>query len=604
MYYYNSHADKKTNRTISIVSGLFFWIFSMVYLSVNYRFLLTLTEDFSLFIFSLSFFNAQISQPGGVLRYLSGFFVQFLNNPWLGAFIITLFLQLIQWLVHKSFDFNRKYFILSYIPCFLLLVIATNAGRPFYLMAHIEMIFTYILGVFILMISYFLFSKIEKQNKRFITLCWLIPLLFFGMSGSIAICFITLIFLETLFSVKDQNKMFTYLLCVALFIVSYLVARFLLYSHCSDLQIMFGMRPVIPTTQTGEEKLPHVLLWCFFIFAVVKQRFIPFGNRINSYSRWTYTNIIWLILFCLATVTMANGNDDFMDEMAIDHFIQKRDFTKALQIGKDAQHPTREMTVLRNFALELSGRAGDEMFEYVQDYKTDGLFFDYNKDGGVYPTGPVIYFNLGARHLATQWANNDYLKRPDSYRVLKNYVLIATVNEHWNVTQQTAGILENTWFHNDLASKLNKFSLDNSLVNKDPILGNIKKRLSNKYYPFPTKGNYTDFVCKFYRENPENRVAYDYYLLSALLNKKLDKFAWGVKLYNNYYKNLLPKHYAEAVSLCKYLTHDSLLVVNPATQQKFEAFLMLKKEQKDPTTEKNIMRKSYGDTYWWYYMYK
>ncbi|BEG98521.1 hypothetical protein BSYN_07860 [Bacteroides sedimenti] len=301
---------------------------------------------------------------------------------------------------------------------------------------------------------------------------------------------------------------------------------------------------------------------------------------------------------------MANGNDDFMDEMAIDHFIQKRDFTKALQIGKDAQHPTREMTVLRNFALELSGRAGDEMFEYVQDYKTDGLFFDYNKDGGVYPTGPVIYFNLGARHLATQWANNDYLKRPDSYRVLKNYVLIATVNEHWNVTQQTAGILENTWFHNDLASKLNKFSLDNSLVNKDPILGNIKKRLSNKYYPFPTKGNYTDFVCKFYRENPENRVAYDYYLLSALLNKKLDKFAWGVKLYNNYYKNLLPKHYAEAVSLCKYLTHDSLLVVNPATQQKFEAFLMLKKEQKDPTTEKNIMRKSYGDTYWWYYMYK
>lgn len=604
MYYYNSLADKRAARIVPFVSGLLFWMFSFVYLSVNYRYLLALTEELSLFVYNVPFFQAKISQPGGMLSYLSSFFVQFLNNPWLGAFIITLFLQLIQRLVYKSFDFNRKYSILSYIPSFLLLAIATNAGRSFYLMMHVESLFTYVLGVFFLMLSYYFFCKIEEPGKRFTTLCWLIPLLFFGVSGSIAICFFGLLFTGTAFSLKYERKVLTYLIAVGLFGLSYLVARHFIYPHYTDAQLILGIHPVIPAGQSGEEKLPHILLWCFFLFASIKQRFLPFGNNIISYARWSYTNLIWLIVLCSATVAMANSNDHFMDEMAIDHFIQKRKFNHALQIGKDAAHPTREMTVLRNFALELSGRAGEQMFEYAQDYKTDGLFFDYDKDGIMYPSGPSIYLNLGARHLAAEWADNDYLRYPDCYRALKNYSLIATVNGHLNVTHQTAKLLKKTWFHGDLSHKFKRFTSNNSLISKDPILGNIKKRLSDKYYPFPTKGKYDQFVCDFYRENPENRVAYDYYLLSALLNKNLDKFAWGVKLYNNYYKNSLPKHYAEAVSLCKYLKNDSLLVVNPATQQKFEAFLKLKKEQKDPATEKNLMRKSYGDTYWWYYMYK
>lgn len=603
MYSYNSYSGKRTARTISWISGLLFWIFSFVYLSVSFQYLLSLTEDFSLFVYNIPFFLEKVSQPGGVLVYLACFFTQFLHYPWLGALIITALLHLIQWFTCRLFSLNNKYFILSYIPSFLLLIIITNVGRSFYLMAYVEYIFTYVLGIFFLLLFYFFFQKIENPRIRFITLCWLFPLLFFGLSGSIAVYFFGFLFLCSVFSINDQQKFLIYLTCAGLYLFSFLVAKLLLYPNSMSSQILFGIHPAIPNGQSGENQLPHLLLLFFFVFAAIKQRFFPSGNRIKSQARWTYTNLICLLVICSATVAMANTNDTFRYEMAIDRYIQKRDFKHALQVGKNASHPTREMTVLHNFALELSGKSGEEMFEYAQDYKTDGLFLDYDKEGISYPVGPMIYFNLGAKYLASEWADNDYLKKSHSFRMLKNYVLIATANGHLNATKKIAGILDNTSFHSDLAKELNDITLDHSLISKDSVLGDIQKRLSDKYYEFPAKGNYSNFICNFYRDNIDNKVAYDYYMMSALLNKKLDKIAWGVKLYKVLYKTPLPKHYDEAAALCNYLNKETLYV-NPSTQQKFKEFLKLKKEQKNSNTEKNIMRRSYGETYWWYYMYK
>jgi len=604
MYSYNSHSGKKAARTISIVSGLLFTIFSLVYLAVNFRYLLSTAEDFSLFVYNTSFFLDKISQPGGVLLYITGFLTQFLYYPWLGALIITGLLLFIRWLVYKSFDLNNKYIILSYIPSFLLLIAMTNVERSFYVMAHIESMFTYLPGMFILLLSYFFFSRIKDSRESIITICCLFPLLFFVLSGSYAIYFFAFILLCRNSSGRDQNKTLIYLACIGLYLLSFLLAKFVFYPHATGSQVLFGVYPAIPTGHSGESFLPHLLLAGFFLLVIIKRLFSPFGNRIISYSRWTYTNLIWFLVFCVATACLANTNDNFRHEMAIDNFIQQEDFDRALKVGKDALHPTREMTILRNFALVLSGKAGEKMFEYTQDYKSDGLFFDYTKGGVSYPAGPMIYFNLGARHIASEWANNDYLNRPDSYRVLKNYALIATVNGHLNATKNAASILGETQYHQDLAKEFNQFSADNSLVSKDSVLGDIKKRQSDKYFEIPTKGKYADFICHFYRSNIDNKVAYDYYIMSALLNKKLDKFAWGVKLYKLFYKNPLPKHYAEAAALCNYLHVGPVLYVNAATKKTFDEFLKLKKEQKNPVTEKNIMRRNYGQTFWWYYMYK
>ncbi len=601
---YNSHSEKKAARSISSVSGLLFIIFSFVFLSVSFGYMLKTTEDFSLFIFDRSYFFDKISQPGGLIIYLASFFTQFLYHPWLGAAIITLILLLIQRLAYKSFDFNQKYLLLSYIPSFLLLVIITSVGSSLYLMNHVESVFAYMLQILIILFSYYLFKDMDESSQGLITVFWLVPLLYFALSGSAVIYFFGLILLCRTFAVSYRNKFLTYLACIVMYALSYLLAKFVVYTHFADNQVLFGIYPIIPTQNSGEELLPHLFLVAYFIYVAIEQRFIPLSGRIRSSARWSYTNLIWFILFCAGTATLANTNDCFRHEMVIDQAIQRRNYEEALKVGKDVQHPTRVMTVLRNYALVLSGKAGEKMFEYPQDFKTDGLFLDYNKDGLLFPVGPMIYFNLGAKHLATEWADNNYKRRSNSFRVLNNYALIATANGHLNAAKDIADVLNETLYHKEFGNKLAELSSDNSQINNDSVLGGIKKRLSDNYYKFPSKGEYTEFICDFYRKNIDNEVAFDYYMMAALLNKNIPKLSWGINLYYKLHNKLnLPKHYAEAAALCNYVNKESLFVP-PSVQQKFNEFLKLQKEHKNKENEKNIMRQQYGDTFWWYFMYK
>lgn len=566
--------------------------------------MLNMAEDLSLFVYNYSFFLDKASQPGGIMLYIACFFTQFLYYPWLGALIITILLQSIQWLTHKSFDFNKKYLIFSYIPSFLLLIIATNVGRSFYLMNYVEYIFTSILGMLFILLSYYFFRKIENPSKRFITLCWLFPLLFYGISGSIAIYFFVLILISSTCSIHYRKRTFTYLLCLVLYSLFFFVSVHFIYPHSSYEQVLFGIHPVIPFWQSWMNLLPHLFLLFFFLFFVIKQRLFPFENRIKSYTKWTYTNLIGLLLLCMITASLSNSSIDFRYEMIIDRSIQEGNFDRALRVGKRAPYPTREMTVLRNFALVLSGKSGEQMFEYAQNFGTDGLFLDYIEGKPAHPEGAIIYFYLGAKHLAVNWADNEYFQNRSSFRIQRNFVLMAITNGHWDVAKKISSDLKNTWFHHDFAEKLYKLSLDTTLLSNDTLLANIKKRLSNNYYPMPSKGKYTEFLNHFYHDNLSNKVAYDYYMMATLLNKNPSRFVVGAKRYSTFYKGPLPKHYAEAMVLYNSLYKETLLSVSPDIKKKFNQFLKLKAEQNNSASAKNIMRRSYGNTYWWYYMYK
>lgn len=602
---YISPREKRTTRTVSVVSGVLFWIFCFSYLAISYRYLLSATEDLSLFVFDAPFFETKISQPGGMLLYLASFFTQFLYHPWLGALIITLFLQLIQYITYKAFNLNKKYMILSYIPSFLLLIIITNTGRSLYLMTHVEYMFTYILGTFILLLAYYIFQCISTTSSRLIALSLLLPSLFFGMSGSIAIYFFILVLLRISLTTHYKKRFVTCSLALLLYLVSFFIAAYLIYPHSAYHQVLFGVHPAIPLEQRWISLLPHFLLLFFFLFIALKQRFFPFKSQIKSYSRWTYTNLIGLSVFCALTASLANGYEDFRYEMVLDYSIEKRDFERAYLAGKGAHHPTREMTILRNFALVLSGKAGDKMFEYTQDWGTNGLFFDYKDGEPSHPSGAYIYSYLGANNLAKKWVNNNFCQKEYSFRMLNNFVLMAAVNGHWGIAEKVSNALQETLFHRDIAQKYHNLYKDSTLINKDPIIMDIRSRVSKKYYKFPSINEYTAFIDKFYIENPTNRVAYDYYMMSALLEKRLYKFVLGLVNYDNIYKGIpLPKHYVEALALYKHLYHKPTVKVDAKVEKLFNDYLKLKSEQKNPASEQNIMRRTYGETYWWYYMYK
>ena len=121
---------------------------------------------------------------------------------------------------------------------------------------------------------------------------------------------------------------------------------------------------------------------------------------------------------------------------------------------------------------------------------------------------------------------------------------------------------------------------------------------------YPRKGmSVTDFLKRVAKQQPTNRVASDYYLCALLLDKNLTEF---VNTVGKYYtlNDSLPRHYAEALLMYNRLhVNSGIEYTNSLVQTDFDDYLSIAAKYDDKTVRRNMLKKSFGSTYWWYYQY-
>ncbi len=99
-------------------------------------------------------------------------------------------------------------------------------------------------------------------------------------------------------------------------------------------------------------------------------------------------------------------------------------------------------------------------------------------------------------------------------------------------------------------------------------------------------------------------AARDYYLSAMLLDRRLVEFAGTVaSLYPDVKISDMPKHYQEALVLYSNIDGSVVDSDNNGMQKHFDAFKDLEKQYDDPFVRANYMRRNFGRTYWWYYLY-
>lgn len=99
-------------------------------------------------------------------------------------------------------------------------------------------------------------------------------------------------------------------------------------------------------------------------------------------------------------------------------------------------------------------------------------------------------------------------------------------------------------------------------------------------------------------------AARDYYLSAMLLDRRLVEFAGTVaSLYPDVKISDMPKHYQEALVLYSNIDGSVVDSDNNGMQKHFDAFKALEKQYDDPFVRANYMRRNFGRTYWWYYLY-
>lgn len=102
------------------------------------------------------------------------------------------------------------------------------------------------------------------------------------------------------------------------------------------------------------------------------------------------------------------------------------------------------------------------------------------------------------------------------------------------------------------------------------------------------------------------RVAADYYLCALLLDRNLDTFAREIsQFYSSEIASCkLPRYYAEAlVFYIRSRMHPVVSYRNSAIETNFRDYVELERKLKHSAERYNMLRRSYGETYWWWYTY-
>lgn len=126
--------------------------------------------------------------------------------------------------------------------------------------------------------------------------------------------------------------------------------------------------------------------------------------------------------------------------------------------------------------------------------------------------------------------------------------------------------------------------------------------LGNAYLQRMSTMHYLDYQRRHMRLN---RRTVDYQLCAYLMDKKLDAFARNITKYYEVNDSVqLPKHYKEALILYTH-SHSNLCIVyhDNVLDADFEDMQKLEKSIADARERQTALRDTYGNTYWYYYMY-
>ena len=109
-----------------------------------------------------------------------------------------------------------------------------------------------------------------------------------------------------------------------------------------------------------------------------------------------------------------------------------------------------------------------------------------------------------------------------------------------------------------------------------------------------------------FRGEDKHTAAADYYLCALLLDRKLDLFAKEIACYYpaEVAQSKLPRYFAQALILYQRTrTQPNVLYTDSSIEANYRDYTDMADSIPNRTIRSNMLRYSYGETYWWWYSY-
>ena len=552
-------------------------------------------EQSQLFLFSEAYIRNKLLLPGGFSMLVAEFLVQFFIRPYVGALVTAVLLTGVGVCtagIVKRIAPVSGLFILYVLPMLALLFMHFDfnyrvQGTVCYLM------------MMALLCGY---MRIRNDLFRLVAGCVLVPV-FFWLAGSIAVLFAGMVCLFE--GLRKTPKWYISLIGVAEVLL--LGVGTVYFSLMGEYRWVFGPDLYYHYTLHPKEIIYYSWICLPLVFLVAF--FIRNKNSLSG-KKWR-AGISCIAQLAMIAAVLWWGMPKYSDAKTLklkklDYFARTEQWDKTIEECKGKLTNFLYMCHL-NMALANKGELSDKMFNFDQR-GPQGLLVQWNKSENISCMLSDIYFTMGATASSQEMAFEGYVSAMEdgNPRMLKRLVQTNLIYGTYPVAEKYISILEKTYAYRDWAQSQRKYLYNDEVVESDPILGTRRRMLPDRNSLAMIKGLAGDLAL-FLEKGPANSAALQYLGAMYLLAKDLEGFkALVEKYYGTEFLPVLPVHFQEAVIVMSEKEPDywKRFNVSETIVARFTDYKKQVLANRNNSAIAGLLNRSYGNTYWFYFMFK
>ena len=585
-----TQSDKRINL---LLYGLLF-LFAFIYFLLFAPHVFYFQEQSSLFVSSIDFLRENLQEPGGLLVYLSTFLTSLGYYPQAGALItagLLLGIAVLSALVIRRISGKTG----GIFPILITLSI-------FFLQCDYQFLIINNLGLFLQLL---LFVLIIKKPEGWLPAI-IIPFWYY-ITGGFALVFAAMFIIWQLMT-RPGNYIIRTSVFILISLITYYISSEYLFFQGTREMLSFPWSPGGTGHHASLFRVVTVVICLLPLIAVMNKSNLHLLKPLkNKFAFFVTKTLVLLILFC--AIAIFN-----YDKKTLDYFRAEKLFVQERYqdlIDFNLKNPSNnKLTIfLNNIALCETGKLNDLLFHFHQSPDGGTLFLKWEIVEEIVRKGGYFHYCTGMINEANRWAYEYMVMKGITPEGLKMLIKTELINGNHKTAARYNNILRKTIFYRKDAERFDKLMFNDEAVNKDPELG-FKRKIIVKRDFFSITNDPEIDIERIVATDSLNRKAFDYRIAWLLLSKNYQAIAGEWSSLGRYDFKSIPVHLEEAGIALRDFYNFKLpvtgnLVISKATEDRFKRFLQTYQSYGSSLqTAEPILRKQFGNTFWYYVFYK
>lgn len=593
---------KNTNLEKYIV-GIFWavlWCAIVLYMQVKHAFHFPYIEQSQMFLFDGAYLSDKLWQVAGVATIIEEFFTQFFYLSYIGPIFVATALLCVGVLsrsIIKRIAPNANAPILWLTP--ITLQIATMVDYDY----QYSGIISYIMAAAAIRI----YLQVEGYTTKVI-ISSLLALLLYWAAGPAAVMFIASIVTYELLT--SPRKAYFTLLPMALVAIAGWIAIY--YVHLLG-EVRYAFTPDLYYKPMLRPTSDFYYAWV--AMPIICAISVLLRHRSDIAPMRKYAEVAVQLLFVAVVVNFSCKDKEYLHPSVtkfkeLDYYLRNEQWDDVLQLCKQQGVDNTLHILIQNIALVQTDALGDKAFAYTQ-LGLEGITMDWSDNNPlIFSVLSDLHFALGNTSIAQEVAfkkNSESIAINHSYnpRMLKRLVqtnIIYGGESGYDIAEKYIAILEKSLRYREWATEQRVY-----LDDKTPLPTMMLEQRQNMHnidLTYRMAENF-DLLYDISHCNLSRRT-FEHQCVGYLLNMDLESFHQIVsRVYGTATMPKLPQAFAEALLI--YSTQNKSIQgkysIDETTHKRFLEFQNFAAKNYNNRNLASIMRKSYGETYWYYYMF-